>query len=93
MEERTKSALDHNDISREVVRAAAQWLMRLDGDHVSAEDLQACTQWRQAAAEHEQAWQRAKNIQANLGLIPSETGMKTLDRKARPTRRNILKTL
>lgn len=88
-----KLTSQQNDINRDIARSAAQWLMKLHNDHVSENDQKACQQWRQADPEHEQAWQRALNIQAKLGLIPSETGIKTLDRKTRPNRRNLLKTL
>ena len=78
-----------NDISREVARAAAHWLMLLHSDdkstrgEFSPKDAQACTIWRQAHPAHEQAWQRVQNIQAKLAQLPSDTGMKTLNRSTR----------
>ncbi len=88
-----QSPLQKNVISKEIARAAAQWLMRLYSGESTIEDIKACKQWREAHPAHEQAWQRVQKIQAKLNLIPAETGMKTLDRKIRISRRNALKTL
>lgn len=78
-----------NELSRDVARAAAHWLMLLHSDdngargEFSPEDSQACTTWRQAHLDHEQAWQRVQNIQTKLAQLPTDTGMKALNRSTR----------
>ena len=58
-----------NNISRETVRAASQWLMKLNDGEVSAQDIQAWQQWRQADLAHEAAWQQAEKLTAKFGLL------------------------
>lgn len=67
-------------INRKIAREAAEWLMRLGADDVNAADVEACERWRAADCEHERAWQRAQQIGARLGSIPSRIGMATLAR-------------
>ncbi len=67
-------------IDRKIAREAAEWLMRLGADDVCAADVEACARWRAVNDEHERAWQRAQQIGARLGSIPSRIGMATLAR-------------
>lgn len=55
-------------------------MMRLGAAEVSAADVSACQAWRGRDPEHERAWQRAQQISAKLGLIPSIIGLPTLAR-------------
>ncbi len=79
-------------IDKRIAREAAQWLMRLGTDDVCAADIEACERWRAADSEHERAWQRAQQMCARLGLVPSRIGMATLARPG-PARRDVLKAL
>ena len=86
-------AAKKNEISRDIARVAARWLMQVHRDQVSEDVLKSCEQWRKEDSLHEEAWQRAINIQAKLELIPTETAIKILDREARPNRRDLFKKM
>jgi len=64
-----------------IARQAAQWLMRL---HPAAEpddaERRACLAWRASDPRHELAWQRAGQIDAQFGVIPTELGRAALGR-------------
>lgn len=66
--------------TREMTRAAAQWLALLDADEVSQEDLARLQQWRDSHPGHEQAWQRALLLQRRFSSLPPELAMASLDR-------------
>ncbi len=76
-------------ITPEVARQAAHWQMIMLDAQVSPAQQAACARWRAAAAEHEQAWQKAQRVQARLGLLPPQLAMGTLNRE----RRQVLKQL
>lgn len=79
----------HARITPEVARQAAHWQMLMLDEQVSPAQQAACARWRAAAAEHEQAWQKAQRVQARLGLLPQRLAMGTLNRE----RRQVLKQL
>lgn len=79
-------------LDRTAVRAAAAWLARLHADDASAEDLAACERWRKASPEHERAWQRALQIQEDIGQVPAGVARQVLDRP-QPARRRALSRL
>lgn len=80
-------------VERGVAREAARWLVRLGSPRVTDKDVQACERWRAAKLEHEQAWQRAQQVNERFGLIPAQLGLATLNRPALQERRAALKTL
>jgi transmembrane sensor len=77
-------------ISREVARQAAHWLMLMHDECTSVAEQQACTRWRAADPAHEQAWQRADRVRRQLGLLPPEMAMGTLNRQRRQALKNLL---
>lgn len=77
-------------ISPEVARQAAHWHMLMLDAQVSAAQREACTRWRAAAAEHERAWQKALRVQAQLGLLPQQLAMGTLNRERRQVVKQLL---
>lgn len=80
-------------LDRSVARQAAQWLVRLHDEHVSAADLGACARWRAAHPDHERAWQRAEHIGRKLDSLPNGIALQSLGRSNRVERRAVLKTL
>lgn len=76
-------------ISRDVARQAAQWLVLMHEQPLSAAQQQACARWRQTDPEHERAWQRVVHVQQQLGGLPPALALGTLNRE----RRQALKTL
>ncbi|WP_285424668.1 FecR domain-containing protein [Pseudomonas sp. efr-133-TYG-103a] len=76
-------------ISRDVARQAAQWLVLMHDQPLSAAQHQAWTRWRAADPEHERAWQRAQHVQQQLKGLPPSMAKGTLNRE----RRQALKTL
>lgn len=80
-------------VGRDAAQQAAKWLMRLSAEEATPQDHRDFTRWRDADAEHEEAWQRAMKLQHQLGLIPKELSLATLGRKQRVSRRQVLNTL
>ncbi|WLH15490.1 FecR domain-containing protein [Pseudomonas hefeiensis] len=80
---------DPSPQAREVARAAARWLARMefDGDDF---DCAALQRWRDSSAHHEAAWQKAQRLRQRFAGVPPSLGMATLDRPALP-RRAVLK--
>jgi transmembrane sensor len=76
-------------ISRDVARQAAQWLVLMHEQPLSAAQQEACTRWRQTDPEHERAWQRVVHVQQQLGGLPPAVALGTLNRE----RRQALKAL
>ncbi|CAM3408406.1 DUF4880 domain-containing protein [Paracidovorax anthurii] len=79
--------------SRAAVREAARWLARLHAGHASAQDHAAFERWRAAHPDHEQAWQRARRMQEQLGLVPPTLARAVLGRPDAPGRRRALRAL
>lgn len=77
----------------DVVKEAANWLVRLHSGAAGEADHEAFARWRQARPEHEQAWQRAERLSRKFGAVAPELGVPVLTRQARGNRRAILKTL
>jgi len=59
------SAAHTERVHPDIIRQAAQWMMRA-GDAPDAATQAACTQWREADARHELAWQRLQGISQDL---------------------------
>ena len=58
-------------VSRAVAEEAAQRLIILASDECSDEYQQDCQYWCQQDSEHQEAWQRAINLQRKMGLLPN----------------------
>ncbi|MEG0244279.1 MAG: FecR domain-containing protein [Pseudomonas sp.] len=78
-----------NRITPEVARQAAHWHMLMLDEAISVAQRDACARWRAAAPEHERAWQKAQRVRAQLGLLPQQLAMGTLNRE----RRQVIKQL
>lgn len=69
-------------LDRLTLRQAAQWLVRL---HPAAEPgpdaFRECERWRQSHPANERAWQRAQQLNAQFGTLPTELARSTLNRK------------
>lgn len=76
-------------ISPDVARQAARWLVLMHEQPLSAAQQQACLRWRASDPEHERAWQRVQHVQQQLGGLPPDIAMGTLNRE----RRKALKAL
>ncbi|ENB9664145.1 MULTISPECIES: FecR domain-containing protein [Pseudomonas] len=77
-------------ITAQVARQAANWHMLMLEDAVSPAQRAACNRWRSAAPEHERAWQKALRVQAQLGLLPPQLAMGTLNRERRQVMKQLL---
>ncbi len=76
------SAAHAERVHPDIIRQAAQWMMRT-GDAPDAATVAACTQWRQADARHELAWQRLQGISQDLksasgGFVSAPTAGQTV---------------
>ena len=85
-------------VSRAVAEEAAQRLIILGSDESSDEYQQECRHWCQQDPEHEEAWQRAINLQHKMGLLPGWLVKDTLQRPSisgleQPERRHHLTAL
>lgn len=77
----------------DIVRAAANWLVRLHSGESGAAERQAFERWRQERPEHEQAWQRAERLSRKFGAVAPALGVPVLTRQARSKRRAVVKAL
>lgn len=90
------SAAHAERVHPDIIRQAAQWMMRT-GETPDAATVAACTQWRQADARHELAWQRLQGISQDLksatgGFTSAPTAGQTILRYCdQRSRRNAIK--
>lgn len=76
--------------TREVARAAAQWLALLESGAASDEDHARLQHWRASDSRHENAWQKIQQLRQRFAGLPPTLAMATLDRPD-PARRAVLK--
>ncbi|WP_130910176.1 FecR domain-containing protein [Pseudomonas sp. Sample_9] len=79
-----------SDETREVARAAAQWLALLESGGASDEDHARLQYWRASDSRHENAWQKIQQLRQRFAGLPPTLAMATLDRPD-PARRAALK--
>lgn len=79
-----------SDESREVARAAAQWLALLESGEATEDDHTRLQHWRSSDHRHENAWQKIQLLRQRFSSLPSALAMATLDRPD-PARRAALK--
>lgn len=82
----------HHD---KLIDQAASWMARLWSDDATKADQLACEAWRQAAPEHEQAWQNLLSVAERFNAIPTPIGKKALleSSENRTSRRQLLQWL
>ncbi len=69
-------------LDRQVLRQAAQWLVRLHpGAEPPPEAFRECERWRAQNPEHERAWQRAQLLNDQFSTLPPALARTTLNRK------------
>ncbi len=66
---------------------AADWLVRLNDEGLTAAEHAAFERWRHTSADHEGAWMRAELLMGKLGGLPTALAMPALDRTQRRSRR------
>ena len=79
-----------SDETREVARAAAQWLALLESGEATDDDHTRLQHWRSSDHRHEKAWQKIQLLRRRFCGLPSALAMATLDRPD-PARRAALK--
>ena len=77
-------------MSRDVARAAAQWLALLESGAATERDHAALQHWRDSHPQHEQTWQKAQSLRQRFSALPQALAMASLDRP-QPGRRAVLK--
>lgn len=77
-------------MSRDVARAAAQWLALLESGAATERDHAALQHWRDSHPQHEQTWQKAQTLRQRFSDLPQALAMASLDRP-HPGRRAVLK--
>ncbi|PQZ89490.1 MULTISPECIES: FecR domain-containing protein [Pseudomonas] len=77
-------------MSRDVARAAAQWLALLESGAATERDHVALQHWRDSHPQHEQTWQKAQSLRQRFSGLPQALAMASLDRP-QPGRRAVLK--
>ncbi|QZP18994.1 FecR domain-containing protein [Pseudomonas sp. DR208] len=77
-------------MSRDVARAAAQWLALLESGAATERDYAALQHWRDSHPQHEQTWQKAQTLRQRFSDLPQALAMASLDRP-QPGRRAVLK--
>ena len=79
-----------SDETRDVARAAAQWLALLESGEATEDDHTRLQHWRSSDHRHENAWQKIQLLRRRFSGLPSALAMATLDRPD-PARRAALK--
>ncbi|MDD1011421.1 FecR domain-containing protein [Pseudomonas shahriarae] len=79
-----------SDETREVARAAAQWLALLESGEATDDDHTRLQHWRSSDHRHEKAWQKIQLLRRRFSGLPSALAMATLNRPD-PARRAALK--
>jgi len=77
-------------VSRDVARAAAQWLALLESGAATERDHAALQHWRDSHPQHEQTWQKAQTLRQRFSDLPQALAMASLARP-QPGRRAVLK--
>lgn len=77
-------------MSRDVARAAAQWLALLESGAATERDHAALQHWRDSHPQHEHTWQKAQALRQRFSGLPHALAMASLDRP-QPSRRAVLK--
>ncbi|OPA87365.1 sugar ABC transporter substrate-binding protein [Pseudomonas fluorescens] len=77
-------------MSRDVARAAAQWLALLESGAATERDHANLQQWRDSHPHHELIWQKAESLRQRFSDVPQALAMASLDRP-QPGRRALLK--
>nr|WP_314569443.1 FecR domain-containing protein [uncultured Pseudomonas sp.] len=77
-------------MSRNVARAAAQWLALLESGAATERDHAALQHWRDSHPQHEQTWQKAQTLRQRFSDLPQALAMASLDRP-QAGRRAVLK--
>ncbi|MCS3515852.1 MULTISPECIES: DUF4880 domain-containing protein [Pseudomonas] len=77
-------------MSRDVARAAAEWLALLESGAATERDHAALQHWRDSHPQHEQTWQKAQTLRQRFSDLPQALAMASLDRP-QPGRRAVLK--
>ena len=67
-------------MSRDVARAAAQWLALLESGAATERDHANLQAWRDSHPQHEQTWQKAQSLRQRLRDLPQAVAMASLDR-------------
>jgi len=67
-------------LSRDVARAAAQWLALLESGAATERDHAALQHWRDSHPQHEQTWQKAQSLRQRFSALPQALAMASLDR-------------
>lgn len=61
------------------VQQAIAWMVRLQSGAATRADHEACSHWRAARADHEQAWMRLEALGTRVKALPSTLAHATLD--------------
>ncbi|WP_226456024.1 FecR domain-containing protein [Pseudomonas sp. AF03-9] len=77
-------------LAADVLEEAAEWLMRLSENDLSASERAEWERWKTSSPERDRAWARAQLLQSKLGGLPPALAMSALDRPSHPERRAAL---
>lgn len=77
-------------LAPEILEEAAEWLMRLSENDLSASERAEWERWKVSSPERDRAWARAQLLQSKLGGLPPSLAMAALDRPHNPERRAAL---
>ncbi len=78
--------------ARQVARAAARWLVRVESGELTEQERARLQRWREASVAHEHAWHRVQALRGRFEALPPAVAMATLGRPD-VGRRQLLKCL
>lgn len=77
----------------QILDEVSEWLARWYASDFGEDEQAALTRWRSQSPQHEEVWQRAKQLTMQLRGVPSDVGMRVLDRPRSRARRQTLRVL
>lgn len=75
-----------------ILEEAADWLVRLEGGALNAEECRELEAWQARSPEHQRAWLVVLDLKQLIGTVPGALGRAVLERRRAP-RRAMLKSL
>ncbi|WP_198082678.1 FecR domain-containing protein [Variovorax sp. E3] len=77
----------------ELLEEAADWMVRLQSGEMTAQSLRQLEQWRTRSTAHAEAWKRAEAVMGTFEIVPKAIGRQTMQRLAKPGRRQAMRAL
>lgn len=86
------SGMDANVPPAQIIAEAADWLVKIQEQPLTASEQNQLQQWCAQSADHQHAWQAAQQLNQSFNQVPEKLGLSVLSRK-QAQRRNLIKAI